>query len=109
MGLIDSTLKGKFSVDEASRYIRIALLCTQDTPNNRPSMSTVVNMLTGYTDVDEKSILKPCLLTELSMTDICTPDELSTKSGKPIDAFFSSNETMSHGTMTFTSIGNRCH
>lgn len=107
MGLIDASLEGNFSVDEASRYIKIALLCTQDTPNNRPCMSTVVNMLTGDTDVDEMIISKPVLLSQLSRTNKCTANESSTKRGEQIDVFLSSNEAMSHGTMTFTSIGDR--
>ncbi|KAK2632016.1 hypothetical protein EUGRSUZ_L02119 [Eucalyptus grandis] len=42
---IDPALKGKFLVSEALNVIRIALLCTQASPDLRPSMSEVVEML----------------------------------------------------------------
>ncbi|KAK1389267.1 hypothetical protein POM88_017445 [Heracleum sosnowskyi] len=104
MGLVDASLNGNFSINEASRCIKIAFLCTQDDPKSRPSMSTIVNMLKGDIDVDEMKISKPGLLSELSRTYKSTPNESSTRLGKPDDVFLSFNETMSYGTMTFTSI-----
>ncbi|PRQ53970.1 hypothetical protein RchiOBHm_Chr2g0172421 [Rosa chinensis] len=44
--------------------MKIGLLCTQDKPKLRPSMSTVVKMLTGETDVDDEKIDKPGMLSE---------------------------------------------
>lgn len=107
MGLVDASLKGNFSVDEANRYIKIAFLCTQDDPKSRPSMSTIVNMLKGDVAVDEMKISKPGLLSELSRTYKSTPNESSTGLGKEDDVFVSVNETMSYGTITFTSIEDR--
>lgn len=52
-------------IKEAHRYLKVALLCTQDVPKLRPSMSTVVDMLTGDIDVNEEKISKPGLLSEL--------------------------------------------
>lgn len=107
MGLVDASLNGNFNVTEASRYIKIAFLCTQDDPKSRPSMSTIVNMLKGDIDVEEMKISKPGLLSELSRTYKSTSSESSTGLGKPGDVFLSVNETMSYGTMTFTSIEDR--
>ncbi|KAI6682856.1 hypothetical protein NL676_028769 [Syzygium grande] len=42
---IDPVLKGKFPISEASNVLQIALLCTQASPDLRPSMSEVVEML----------------------------------------------------------------
>lgn len=75
MGLVDASLNENFIVNEASIYIRIAFLCTQDNPKSRPSMATIVNMLKGDTDVDEMKISKLGLLSELSRTYRTTPNE----------------------------------
>ncbi|KAL3748220.1 hypothetical protein ACJRO7_009453 [Eucalyptus globulus] len=42
---IDPVLKGTFPVSEALNVLQIALLCTQASPDLRPSMSEVVEML----------------------------------------------------------------
>ncbi|GMQ07470.1 hypothetical protein CsSME_00051645 [Camellia sinensis var. sinensis] len=41
VGLVDTSLNGDFDAEEACRYLKIGLLCTQDAPKLRPSMSTV--------------------------------------------------------------------
>ncbi|XP_074359325.1 cold-responsive protein kinase 1-like [Apium graveolens] len=106
-GLVDASLNGNFSVNEASRYIKIAFLCTQDDPKSRPSMSTIVNMLKGDIDVEEIKISKPGLLSELPRKYRSSQNESSTGLGNPVDAFLSVNETMSYGTITFTNIEDR--
>jgi len=45
MSLVDSSLLGSCSPNEALRCIHIGLLCVQDNPNSRPLMSSVVFML----------------------------------------------------------------
>lgn len=45
--LIDARLIENFPVGEALRWINIALLCVQEDPQDRPTMSTVVFMLEG--------------------------------------------------------------
>ncbi|KAL5571945.1 hypothetical protein UlMin_021542 [Ulmus minor] len=45
---IDPNLEGKFSESEAAKLGRIALLCTHETPNHRPSMENVVQDLCGF-------------------------------------------------------------
>ncbi|PRQ53974.1 putative non-specific serine/threonine protein kinase [Rosa chinensis] len=59
-----STLNEGLNVEEACIFMKIGLLCTQDKPKLRPSMSTVVKMLTGETDVDDEKIDKPGMLSE---------------------------------------------
>ncbi|KAL8539658.1 hypothetical protein ACS0TY_001320 [Phlomoides rotata] len=43
--LIDTRLEGKFSETEAARLTKIALDCTDEIPDNRPSMESVVRVL----------------------------------------------------------------
>ncbi|KAJ1272786.1 hypothetical protein BS78_06G228500 [Paspalum vaginatum] len=53
-----------FNSDEALRAILVALLCTQGSPHQRPSMSRAVSMLTGDVDVGEVVVNKPSYITE---------------------------------------------
>ncbi|XP_025674604.2 cysteine-rich receptor-like protein kinase 25 [Arachis hypogaea] len=43
--LLDTTLKGNYSENEVMRSIQIALLCVQDDPNERPTMTEIVSYL----------------------------------------------------------------
>lgn len=42
---IDANLEGNFSESEAAKLGRIALLCTHESPNHRPTMETVMQEL----------------------------------------------------------------
>ncbi|KAF7835256.1 cold-responsive protein kinase 1 [Senna tora] len=64
VGLVDESLNGEFDAEVASKFLKISLLCTQDAPKLRPSMSSVVKMLTGEIDVDDKNISKPALISD---------------------------------------------
>ncbi|OVA13144.1 Protein kinase domain [Macleaya cordata] len=46
--LIDPTLRSCFSESEVMSCIQIGLLCVQDEVDDRPTMASVVHMLTGY-------------------------------------------------------------
>lgn len=94
---MDASLEGDLDMEEASKYIKICFLCTQEMPKLRPSMSTVVRMLTGEMEVDEKMISKPGLISELS----------SSAGSRKQDDSSSSDRTMTYGTITFSSIYNR--
>ncbi|KAK4253470.1 hypothetical protein QN277_010138 [Acacia crassicarpa] len=62
--LVDESLNGEFDAEEACRFLKIGLLCTQDDPKVRPLMSSVVYMLTGRMRVDERNIAKPALISD---------------------------------------------
>ncbi|KAL4390664.1 hypothetical protein HN51_011602 [Arachis hypogaea] len=62
--LVDISLKGEFDAEEACKFLKIGLLCTQSNPKIRPSMSCVVKMLTGEMDVDESNLTKPGLISD---------------------------------------------
>uniref|UniRef100_A0A0D9WEG6 non-specific serine/threonine protein kinase n=1 Tax=Leersia perrieri TaxID=77586 RepID=A0A0D9WEG6_9ORYZ len=65
--VVDPSLE-EFDEDEAFRVIRIALLCTQGSPHQRPSMSKVVAMLSGDVDVADV-FTKPSYVTEWQLKD----------------------------------------
>uniref|UniRef100_A0A0D9ZWC1 non-specific serine/threonine protein kinase n=1 Tax=Oryza glumipatula TaxID=40148 RepID=A0A0D9ZWC1_9ORYZ len=67
LGIVDSSLM-EYDKDEALRVIRVALLCTQGSPHQRPPMSKVVAMLTGEVEVAEV-VTKPSYITEWQLRD----------------------------------------
>lgn len=64
VALVDASLNGEFDAEQASKFLRIGLLCTQESPKHRPSMSSVVKMLTGEMDVDVSMMTKPALISD---------------------------------------------
>ncbi|CAH1440041.1 unnamed protein product [Lactuca virosa] len=46
--LIDENLNDDCPVDEALKLLRVALLCIEEDPNDRPTMSSIVSMLEAY-------------------------------------------------------------
>ncbi|KAF0933921.1 hypothetical protein E2562_020049, partial [Oryza meyeriana var. granulata] len=67
LGIVDPSLK-EYDKDEALSVIRVALLCTQGSPHQRPPMSKVVAMLTGEAEVAEV-VTKPSYITEWQLRD----------------------------------------
>ncbi|XP_051141373.1 putative receptor-like protein kinase At5g39000 isoform X2 [Andrographis paniculata] len=45
--LVDESLRGEYSEDEAGRCIHVSLLCTHANRQNRPTMASVLKMLLG--------------------------------------------------------------
>uniref|UniRef100_A0A0D9ZQP6 non-specific serine/threonine protein kinase n=1 Tax=Oryza glumipatula TaxID=40148 RepID=A0A0D9ZQP6_9ORYZ len=62
LGVVDPRLT-EYDSEEALRAIRVALLCTQGSPHQRPSMSRVVTMLAGDVEVPEV-VTRPSYITE---------------------------------------------
>ncbi|GFQ00931.1 probable LRR receptor-like serine/threonine-protein kinase at1g56140 [Phtheirospermum japonicum] len=68
--LIDPTLNlyDDDAINEATRIIGVALLCTQGTPSLRPAMSRVVAMICG--DIEVASVTtRPSYLTDWTFND----------------------------------------
>ena len=63
------------------RVIGIALLCTQTSPMQRPSMSRVVAMLSGDTEVSRVAS-KPGYLTDRNFDDTSFTSNLATKASE---------------------------
>ncbi|XP_062090463.1 cold-responsive protein kinase 1 [Humulus lupulus] len=77
IGLVDTAMNGDFDAEEACRFLKIGLLCTQDAPKLRPSMSTVVKMLTGEIEVYDSRITKPGLITDFMDLKVKGPQKTS--------------------------------
>ncbi|XP_058219136.1 cold-responsive protein kinase 1-like [Rhododendron vialii] len=117
VGLVDTSLNGEFDAEVACRFLKIGLLCTQDSPNLRPSMSTVVKMLTGEIDIEGKEITKPALISDfldlkVKRTPKAKPEKtnnsyIDTSSSGNLENSLLSLGMTSVPTMTFTAIYDR--
>jgi len=111
--LVDAFLDGDFNIEEAVRFCKIGLLCTQDSPQLRPSMSTVLKMLLGEKDLNEENVTKPGMIFEFveaksagKQKGNCEENGKFLAEGKQDESI--SSETMSSfATMTFTAICDR--
>ncbi|XP_076900237.1 putative LRR receptor-like serine/threonine-protein kinase At1g56140 [Bidens hawaiensis] len=66
--LVDEELS-EFDENEVKKVMRVALLCTQTSPMQRPSMSRVVAMLSG--DVEAQAVInRPGYLTDFDFKDV---------------------------------------
>ncbi|KAL4555108.1 hypothetical protein LXL04_037719 [Taraxacum kok-saghyz] len=63
---VDGSIGTGDDIDEACRYLKIGLLCTQSLPKNRPSMSNVMMLLNDETALDEKDLCDPGMISELT-------------------------------------------
>uniref|UniRef100_A0A8I6XGB8 Serine/threonine-protein kinase n=1 Tax=Hordeum vulgare subsp. vulgare TaxID=112509 RepID=A0A8I6XGB8_HORVV len=81
LDVLDPRLE-EFDSEEVLRAIKVALLCTQGSPHQRPSMSRVVAMLTG--DVEAPDVVtKPSYITEWQIKGANTNDMSTDVSGQP--------------------------
>ncbi|XP_031505249.1 cold-responsive protein kinase 1 [Nymphaea colorata] len=74
--IVDSRM-GEFDPNEAVRFVKVALLCTQDMAKLRPSMITVVKMLMNKVSVDSREITKPGLISDLMELKVRPPTDAS--------------------------------
>ncbi|KAL0759755.1 hypothetical protein Bca101_075905 [Brassica carinata] len=51
--ILDPKLEGVYDVMEAERMIKVSLLCSNKSPTLRPTMSEVVKMLEGETEIEQ--------------------------------------------------------
>ncbi|XP_006659207.1 cold-responsive protein kinase 1-like [Oryza brachyantha] len=63
--IIDADLENDVDVEEACRFLKVGLLCTQDAMKLRPNMISIVGMLTGEKDVSTERITKPSVVGDL--------------------------------------------
>ena len=102
MALVDQSLDSKCDVDEACRFLKIGLLCTQDAPKLRPIMSTVVKMLTGEISIQETTITAPGLISDLSDLKVrdSHDDRPSAKTASSDPSIFSSSDSVKNSTFS---------
>jgi hypothetical protein len=77
--IIDIDIGDDLDVDEACRFMKIGLLCTQDAMARRPSMTNVVRMLSGEKRINVDQITRPAMITDFA--DL----KISNKEQKPGD------------------------
>ncbi|GLT69762.1 hypothetical protein SLA2020_418880 [Shorea laevis] len=63
--LVDPTLGMNYPEEEAVRFMKVGLLCVQETANLRPGMSEALKMLSNEIDVGPVQVLQPGLVTDL--------------------------------------------
>ncbi|XP_030440711.1 cold-responsive protein kinase 1 [Syzygium oleosum] len=101
VGLVDTSLNGHFDAEEACRFLKIGLLCTQDNPKRRPSMSTIVKMLTGEIGIDENKIRKPAMISDFMDLKVRGPPKSkSTSYNLTSSSDNRENSTLSSGAST---------
>lgn len=99
--LVDLSLNGDFDAEEACKYLKIGLLCTQDSPKLRPSMSTVVKMLTGEMSIEDRKITKPGLISDFMDLKVKNPEEKKgNREGVSSDSLSSGSNILGNSTMS---------
>ncbi|OMO65829.1 hypothetical protein CCACVL1_21370 [Corchorus capsularis] len=104
VGLVDTAMNGDFDAEEACRFLKVGLLCTQDTPKLRPTMSSVVKMLTGEKNVEDRTITKPGLISDFMDLKVRSSEKPHTGS-KYTSSYnaSSSSENLDNSTLTLSS------
>ncbi|CAD6246990.1 unnamed protein product [Miscanthus lutarioriparius] len=60
--IIDAEVGEDLNVEEACRFLKVGLLCTQDAMKLRPNMANIVLMLTGEKEVSMDRVTKPAVI-----------------------------------------------
>eukprot|EP01018_Ginkgo_biloba_P031196 Gb_10938 [translate_table: standard] len=68
--LVDPRLEGAYPEEEALRFIKVALYCTQAVANRRPPMSQVLAMVSKEIDFTEKPLSRPGFISDLTKLKI---------------------------------------
>ncbi|KAI7747031.1 hypothetical protein M8C21_020291 [Ambrosia artemisiifolia] len=108
--LVDTSMEEDVDIDEACRYLKIGLLCTQSLVKSRPAMSSVMRMLNNDMDLNEKDLSNPGIFSELLTYKTAknnTSGTSSSGSRKPDESQSYGNTTASYANMTFTTITER--
>uniref|UniRef100_N1R2C9 Putative LRR receptor-like serine/threonine-protein kinase n=1 Tax=Aegilops tauschii TaxID=37682 RepID=N1R2C9_AEGTA len=70
--IIDADIDEDLDIEEACRFLKIGLLCTQDAMARRPHMPTVVRMLTGSKSISMEKITRPAMITDFAELKVST-------------------------------------
>ncbi|KAI4300268.1 hypothetical protein L6164_033665 [Bauhinia variegata] len=63
--MVDPVLNMNFDSEEAIRFLKVGLSCVQETAKLRPTMSQIVELLSNRMNVEDVSISKPGLVSDL--------------------------------------------
>ncbi|BAS83388.1 cold-responsive protein kinase 1 isoform X2 [Oryza sativa Japonica Group] len=96
--IVDPELE-EYPEEEMLRFIKVALVCTQATSQQRPSMKQVVDMLSNPTEISLENLVAPGVLKEPrhhSSSSGLTPDTTSNRSTKanPADSYSTQTRDM---------------
>lgn len=110
--IIDTSLNGDFDAEEACRFLKVGLLCTQENPKLRPSMSTVIKMLAGEITVDSLEITEPGMITDFMDLKVRKNNQNLASSvlsaiNSPLEASPITSGDTTHASMSFTEIIDR--
>lgn len=63
--LVDAEMGGDFSAEEAVRFLKVGLLCVQETSKLRPPMSKAIKMLKYEIEIEHLQIAQPGFVADL--------------------------------------------
>lgn len=109
--IVDSFLTDDLDIEEACKFLKVGLLCTQDAAKLRPTMPDVIKMLTGEKDVESEKLTKPGLINdfmELKVRSRKNGDEAGTSTmSSAVETTHFSTENATYPSITFTEISER--
>ncbi|CAN6229586.1 unnamed protein product [Urochloa humidicola] len=93
--IIDIDIGDDLDVEEACRFMKIGLLCTQDAMARRPNMTNVVRMLTGEKRVSVDKITRPAMITDFADLKVSNKEQRSIETRSPTTKSFTTTEPFS--------------
>jgi len=93
--IIDIDIGDDLDVEEACRFLKIGLLCTQDAMARRPNMTNVVRMLTGEKRIPVDKITRPAMITDFADLKVSSKEQRSSETRSPTTKSFTTTEHFS--------------
>lgn len=97
--IVDVDIGGDQDVEEACRFLKIGLLCTQDAMARRPNMTNVVRMLSGERRISVEKIARPAMISDFAELKVSSkerrPGEARSPTTAPTTKSFTTTEPFS--------------
>lgn len=97
--IVDMDIGGDQDVEEACRFLKIGLLCTQDAMARRPNMTNVVRMLSGERRISVEKITRPAMISDFAELKVSSkerrPGEARSPTTAPTTKSFTTTEPFS--------------
>jgi len=81
--IVDIDIGDDLDVEEACRFLKIGLLCTQDAMARRPNMTNVVRMLSGEKRINIDKITRPAMITDFADLKISNKEQRQGETRSP--------------------------
>ena len=101
--IIDIDIGDDLDVEEACRFLKIGLLCTQDAMARRPNMTSVVRMLTGEKRIPVDKITRPAMITDFADLKVSSKEQRSSETRSPTTKSFTTTEPSTSSEMSMQS------